>query len=132
MRKRFFGCVSLLVLAIFVMAGARPAAAQMCGSGVCVKTWQPDNGTDVCTGCAYRTGQNLNEATITYSTIKTDTFGEICSANLDGPVYAQPLVVTGVKFNNGSAQTVVYVVTENDSVTPSTRVATRSAAPAFF
>jgi hypothetical protein len=59
MRKRFFGCVSLLVLAIFVMAGARPAAAQICGSGVCVKTWQLDNGTDVCTGCAYRTGQSL-------------------------------------------------------------------------
>jgi hypothetical protein len=119
MAKMFGACASLLLAAVFFSLAASPAAAQMCGQGypgVCVTTWQQDNRVDICPGCAYRTGQNLFEHTITYNTIQTDNFGELCSALLDGPVYSQPLVVTSVNFRGTEVGTVVYVVTQNDSV----------------
>lgn len=62
-------------------------AQNLCASGVCVQTWHNDN---------YRTGDNLNETTLTYDFINKDTFGQRCSVALDGQVFGQPLVVTGV------------------------------------
>ncbi len=103
---RFFLGLAVLILAIAI---PRSSSAQtLCATGtVCVTTWQNDN---------YRTGQNLSESTITYQTIATNDFGQLCSVPLDGQVYAQPLVVTGVQFQGGPARTVVYVVTQNDSI----------------
>ena len=74
-----------------------------------VTTWHNDNG---------RTGQNANETILTTSLVGDDThFGKLCSASLDGRAYAQPLVVTNVKFKNQSpAKTIAYVATMNDSV----------------
>jgi hypothetical protein len=70
-----------------------------------VLTWQNDT---------YRTGDNLSESTITPSSIRTDNFGQLCAANLDGQVFAQPLVVTDVKIGSTTWPRVVYVVTQND------------------
>jgi len=70
-------------------------------------TWQNDT---------YRTGDNLNETTLTYSSVGKDTFGQLCSAQLDGQVYAQPLVVTNVTIGSTFYPSVVYVVTQKDSV----------------
>jgi hypothetical protein len=101
------GYVLFFVSAIFTLVTARPAAGQTCGTGgnVCVQTWQADNGvTDIsCTGCAYRTGENLQESTITYSTIKNDNFGVHCSVQVNGPVYAQPLVISLRWSSTGSS-----------------------------
>jgi hypothetical protein len=38
------------------------------GAGESVLTWQQDSKVaDECSGCSYRTGENLNEGTITYA-----------------------------------------------------------------
>ena len=102
------------------------AAAQLCPSGannLCVTTWQQDSGTDIGSGYAYRTGENLLESTITYSSIQTDNFGQLCSSDsantspLDGQIYSQPLVLTNVKINGQTyAYNMAYVVTQNDTL----------------
>jgi len=89
-----FACTILLAVSLVPLA--RPLAAQnLCvGTGtVCVTAWQQDT-PSLCPGCAYRTGANLTETTITNSSIQNGTFGQLCSASLDGQVYAQPLVVS--------------------------------------
>jgi hypothetical protein len=70
-----------------------------------VTTWHNDIG---------RTGQNTNETVLTTSNVAPPTFGKLCTYPVDGEVYAQPLVVTGV--NIGGQHTVVYVVTQRDNV----------------
>jgi hypothetical protein len=75
------------------------------GQSVNVTTWHNDIG---------RTGQNTNETVLTTSNVAPATFGKLCSYTVDGEVYAQPLVVTGV--NIGGQHTVVYAVTQRDNV----------------
>ena len=108
-----------ILLTLFCTIPAMTADGQtqdMCnGNTVCVLTWQQDTGTDMTAGYAYRTGQNLNDS-ITSSSFNNNGFGQKCLANLDGQVYAQPLVVTNVSFLGKPATTVVYVVTQNDTV----------------
>jgi hypothetical protein len=90
MRKRLGAVQSaaVLVVVFLAVAVARSSGQTLCSTGVCVTTWQNDT---------YRTGDNLNEGTLTYNTITKNTFGQLCAANnLDGQVYAQPLVVTNV------------------------------------
>ncbi len=108
---RHFGIAQIYVAAVLFLGIASPpsSAQAMCATGaVCVTTWHNDN---------YRTGDNLSEGTLTPTSITSDNFGQLCSAQLDGQVYAQPLVVTGVTLPKfGATFNVVYVVTENDSV----------------
>ena len=89
------------------LAPSLATAQTMCSSGVCVLTWQNDT---------YRTGDNLNETTLTYGNLGKDTFGQRCSFQVDGQVYAQPLVVTNVTIAGTQYVSVVYIVTQNDSV----------------
>jgi PQQ-like domain len=74
-----------------------------------VFTWQNDT---------FRTGQNLNETVLTPTAIKNSNFGQLCSVQLDGQVYAQPLIVTDVTISKIRYTTpgVVYVVTQNDTL----------------
>lgn len=105
---------ALLALIVFGF-GPRLGAQTMCGGGTgtaCVLTWQNDN---------WRTGQNLNETSITYQSFGNPNFkfGQLCSAALDGQVYAQPLVVTNVTIPPVMGhlyKSVVYVVTQNDTL----------------
>ena len=62
-----------------------------------------------------RTGQNLHESILTTANVKASTFGKKAAYAVDGQVYAQPLVVTGVNIG-GVARNVVYVATQHDSV----------------
>jgi len=62
-----------------------------------------------------RTGQNLHESILTPSNVNVSTFGKKMAYGVDGQVYAQPLVVTGVNIG-GIQRNVVYVATEHDSV----------------
>ncbi len=72
-----------------------------------VVTWHNDN---------LRTGQNTSEGFLNSGTVKTTVFGKVCSASVDGQVYAQPLSVSNLTINGTKYKNVVYVVTENDSV----------------
>jgi hypothetical protein len=99
------------LMGALILAGTL-AIAQDPGGGppVSVLTWHNDTA---------RTGQNLNEGTLLYGPtngVSTSNFGQLCSAQLDGQVYAQPLVVSNIKDVNGNLQNVVFVVTQNDSL----------------
>jgi hypothetical protein len=62
-----------------------------------------------------RTGQNLNEVTLTPSNVNSTSFGLLRTLTVDGKVDAEPLYLTGLTVG-GATHNVVYVVTENDSV----------------
>ena len=62
-------------------------------SQVNVTTWHNDIG---------RTGQNTSETSLAPTTVNKTGFGKICSYAVDGQVYAQPLVVTGLAIGSGT------------------------------
>src|SRR5690349_6942312 len=62
-----------------------------------------------------RTGQNLNETTLTWTNVNQAQFGKKFSYTLDGIPYASLLYVAGVSIAAG-VHNVVYVATEHDSV----------------
>lgn len=138
MRETLGGVVRALVRSLVscgLMLGLS-AAQTICGSGtgVCIQTWRQDiNLTSDSYGttgspcspydagglyshCAYRTGENLSESTLLPTNLSASNFGQLCSAGLDGQVYAQPLVMTNVKINNVTYPIVVYVVTQGDKL----------------
>ena len=61
-------------------------------------------------------GQVQGETLLTPTTVASSTFGKRFTTGLDGYVYAQPLVKTGVTIPNAGVHDVVYVATEHDSV----------------
>jgi hypothetical protein len=64
-------------------------------------------------------GSNTSETQLTPSNVNSSTFGKLFRVQVDGQVYAQPLVVTGVDITTGpspGAHDVVFVATEHDSV----------------
>jgi hypothetical protein len=62
-----------------------------------------------------RTGQNLNESTLTTANVKSASFGLVGNLSVDAGVDAEPLYVSNLTLAGG-VHNVVYVVTENDSV----------------
>ena len=63
-----------------------------------------------------RTGQNLNETSLTPTTVTAATFGKTRLLATDGKVDAQPLFLSGVLVPGVGVRDVVYVATEHDSV----------------
>jgi hypothetical protein len=62
-----------------------------------------------------RTGQNLNESTLTTANVKSASFGLVGNLSVDAGVDAEPLYASNLTLAGG-VHNVVYVVTENDSV----------------
>lgn len=74
-------------------------------------------GTDVLTykNDLSRSGQNLNETTLTLANVTAASFGLLRNLAVDGKVDAQPLYVSQFSVS-GTLHNVVYVATEHDSV----------------
>jgi hypothetical protein len=71
-----------------------------------VLTYHNDNARD---------GLNSQETILTTSNVNSTNFGKLYTVTVDGRVYAQPLVMTGVIIN-GQTHNVVFIATEHDSV----------------
>ena len=70
-------------------------------------------------GDAASTGQALNETLLTRANVNPVSFGKLFTTQVDGQVYAQPLVVQGVNITTGphrGVHDVVFVATEHDSL----------------
>src|SRR5437016_1455910 len=63
-----------------------------------------------------RTGLNTNETILTPTNVNLYGFGKIFSQPVDGPVYAQPLYVSGVSIPSKGTHNVVFVATLHDSL----------------
>ncbi len=63
-----------------------------------------------------RTSANLRESILNVSNVSPATFGKLFSVDLDGQVFAQPLVVSGIEIPDMGARDVTYVATMHNSV----------------
>ena len=63
----------------------------------------------------YRTGANLQETILTPESIKSQNFGKLFDLEVDGQIYTQPLVVSGVEID-GQPHDIVLVGTQNNSL----------------
>jgi len=77
------------------------------GLGMDVITYHYDN---------LRTGQNVNEVTLTPTNVKPATFGKLGEFGVDGLVDGQPLFLSNLVIAGKGNKNVLYVVTEHDSV----------------
>jgi outer membrane protein assembly factor BamB len=63
-----------------------------------------------------RTGANLQETILTPATVNETNFGKLFSRHVNGQIYAQPLVVSGVEIPGKGVRNVVYVATMENNV----------------
>jgi hypothetical protein len=76
-------------------------------SGIDVITYHFDN---------LRTGQNVNEMTLTPANVRQATFGKLGEFPVDGLVDAQPLLLSALAIPGKGSKNVLYAVTEHDSI----------------
>ena len=63
-----------------------------------------------------RTGANPHETVLNVANVNPESFGRLFHFPVDGPVFAQPLVVSGLAIPERGRRNVVYVATANNSV----------------
>ena len=63
-----------------------------------------------------RTGAVLDETILSPATLKNQAFGKLFSVVVDGQIYAQPLVVTGLAIPGKGTHNVVFVATMRNAV----------------
>jgi len=63
-----------------------------------------------------RTGQDLNETTLTPKNVNSSSFGRLFTISVDGKVDAQPLYAASVAIPGQGTHNVLVVATEHDSV----------------
>src|SRR5438552_6595225 len=103
MRKQYITLVPTLLFFVGLMA-VRPTAAQVDD----ILTYRYNNA---------RTGVNLKETVLKKSNVKSGTFGKLAFRNVDGNIYAQPLIVLQAKIANPvRTVNVAIVATEHNSV----------------
>jgi hypothetical protein len=89
------------------ISGNDPLTVTMpAAGGANVPTWHFD---------AHRSGLNPGEQVLSPANVTSQTFGKLFSYLVDGYVYGEPLLVSGLNVNGGT-HNVVFVATENDSV----------------
>ena len=93
--------LTVLCLALFLMGALGLASA-----------------TDVVTyhNDIYRTGLNSKETALTLTNVNSNSFGKLFSIAVDGVIDAEPLYLEAVSIPGQGTHNVLYVVTENDSV----------------
>ena len=77
------------------------------GTPIDVTTYHYDN---------FRTGWNPTETDLTPATVGGASFGLLKTLTVDSSVFAQPLLVSGFKFPDGSTRDVLLVATAHNSV----------------
>jgi outer membrane protein assembly factor BamB len=90
-----------IVVALVIIAAA-PAL-----DAADVLTWHNDRA---------RTGQNLAETVLTPANVNPTNFGKLFIVSVDGQVYAQPLLVSGLSIPGQGVHDVLYIATQHDSV----------------
>jgi hypothetical protein len=63
-----------------------------------------------------RSGLNTHEYILRPNNVNITDFGKLFMFNVDGQIYAQPLIVSGLKFPGWGVYNVLYVATEHDSL----------------
>ena len=63
-----------------------------------------------------RTNSNLQETQLSPATVTSSTFGKLGVLPVDGQVYSQPLIVSGLSVSGGTTHNVVFVTTMHNSV----------------
>jgi hypothetical protein len=78
----------------------------------------PSSSTDVATYHYdnQRTGQNLNETTLTTSNVNSTTFGKVGEVAVDGQIDGQALFLSQLAIPGQGSKDVLFVATEKDTV----------------
>ena len=63
-----------------------------------------------------RTGANLRETTLSTENVNVTSFGKLFSRTVDGDLYAQPLIASGVNPGKGLIRNVVFLATSRNWV----------------
>jgi hypothetical protein len=88
-------------------AQTQSAQAQSTQAQVNVLTQRNDNA---------RSGCNLQEAALNVSNVNAKSFGKLFSREVDGEIYAQPLIVSRLQMPGEGVRNVVFVATQHNSV----------------
>jgi hypothetical protein len=97
----------LMLVVCLLNVFAQIIRAQVVPAGVDVLTHRYDT---------WRTGANVSETVLNTKTVTGQHFGKISEREVDGDIYAQPLLKSGVIVPGVGARNIVYVATVNNSL----------------